>query len=157
MDAPGPANKDSSSSPSSSPHLTVSKSPVAGTKRSPSPAPHHVHLSHSSDPAYEAQPTATKKKRLFTRELRYMMHGFGDDPNPYSETVDLLEDLVIEFITETTTKAMEVGKSRGKVHVEDIIFLIRKDAKKYSRVKDLLMMNEELKKARKAFDETAEL
>ena len=80
------------------------------------------------------------------------MHGFGDDPNPYTETVDLVEDLVIEFITEMTLKAMDVGKS-GKVHVNDIVFLIRKDPKKYARVKDLLMMNEELKRARKAFDE----
>ena len=51
-----------------------------------------------------------------------------------------------------TLKAMDVGK-KGKVHVEDIIFLIRKDPKKHARVKDLLMMNEELKKARKAFDD----
>lgn len=29
-----------------------------------------------------------------------MMYGFGDDQNPYTESVDLLEDLVIEFITE---------------------------------------------------------
>ena len=47
---------------------------------------------------------------------------------------------------------MEVGRS-GRISVEDIIFLIRKDAKKYSRVKELLVMNEELRKARKAFDE----
>ena len=97
--------------------------------------------------------TSAKRKRLFHRELRFMMHGFGDDPNPYSETVDLVEDLVMDFVTEMTMKAMEVGKS-GKVHVNDIIFLIRKDPKKYRRVKELLMMNEELKKARKAFEET---
>ena len=30
-----------------------------------------------------------------------MMFGFGDDQNPYTESVDLLEDLVIEYITET--------------------------------------------------------
>ena len=29
-----------------------------------------------------------------------MMFGFGDDQNPYTESVDLLEDLVIEYITE---------------------------------------------------------
>ena len=28
------------------------------------------------------------------------MYGFGDDQNPYSESVDLLEDLVHEYITE---------------------------------------------------------
>ena len=63
-----------------------------------------------------------------------------------------MEDLAVDFITEMTLKAMDVGK-KGKVHVEDIIFLIRKDPKKHARVKDLLMMNEELKKARKAFDD----
>lgn len=110
-----------------------------------------------------------------------MMYGFGDDQNPYTESVDFLEDLVIEFIIETTHRsvmkmirieysicctsgkknshakiyffrAMEVGRT-GRVQVEDIIFLVRKDPRKYARVKDLLTMNEELKKARKAFDE----
>ena len=81
-----------------------------------------------------------------------MMHGFGDDPNPYTETVDLVEDLVVEFITEMTVRAMEVGKS-GKVHVNDIMFVLRRDHKKYARVNELLRMNEELKKARKAFDD----
>lgn len=32
--------------------------------------------------------------------VRCMMYGFGDDQNPYSESVDMLEDLVVEYITE---------------------------------------------------------
>ncbi|CAD6215693.1 GSCOCG00000505001-RA-CDS [Cotesia congregata] len=92
------------------------------------------------------------RKRLFSKELRCMMYGFGDDQNPYTESVDLLEDLVIEYVTETTQRAMEIGRT-GRVQVEDIVFLVRKDQRKYARVKDLLTMNEELKKARKAFDE----
>lgn len=32
--------------------------------------------------------------------VRCMMYGFGDDQNPYTESVDLLEDLVIEYISE---------------------------------------------------------
>jgi len=28
------------------------------------------------------------------------MYGFGDDQNPYSESVDLLEDLVIDYVNE---------------------------------------------------------
>jgi transcription initiation factor TFIID subunit 13 len=81
-----------------------------------------------------------------------MMYGFGDDQNPYTESVDMLEDLVIFYITEVICKALDVGKS-GRIQVEDIMYLARKDAKKFARVKDLLSMNEELKKARKAFDE----
>lgn len=93
---------------------------------------------------------------MFTRELKYMMHGFGDDANPFEETVELVEDLVVDFITETTQKAMDVGKG-GKVHVNDIMFLIRRDSRKYARVRDLLMMNEELKKARRAFEQDADI
>ncbi|RWS20672.1 transcription initiation factor IID subunit-like protein [Leptotrombidium deliense] len=96
--------------------------------------------------------TGDKRKRLFSKELRCMMYGFGDDENPYTESVDLLEDMVIQYIIETTYKAMEVGR-QGRVQVEDVMYLMRKDGKKYARVKDLLLMNEELKKARKAFDE----
>jgi len=44
------------------------------------------------------------RKRMFSKELRCMMYGFGDDQNPYTETVDIIEDLVIEFITEMTHK-----------------------------------------------------
>lgn len=47
---------------------------------------------------------------------------------------------------------MDIGKN-GRVQVEDILYLVRKDKRKYARVKELLNMNEELKKARKAFDE----
>jgi hypothetical protein len=48
--------------------------------------------------------TLSGRKRLFSKELRCMMYGFGDDQNPYTESVDLLEDLVIEFITEMVLK-----------------------------------------------------
>lgn len=88
----------------------------------------------------------------FSFTVRCMMYGFGDDQNPYTESVDLLEDLVIQYIAEITYRSMEVGK-QGRVTVEDILFLTRKDPRKYTRVKELLLMNEELKKARRAFDE----
>ena len=94
-----------------------------------------------------------KRKKIFTKELRCMMYGFGDDENSYVETVDIMEDLVVDYILETCKQAMDIGRA-GKVTVEDLIFLVRKDPKKYSRVKELLLMNEELRKARKAFDDT---
>jgi len=92
------------------------------------------------------------RRRMFMKELRCTLYGYGDDPNPYTETVEFLDDLVLEFITDMTQKGMEIGRS-GRVQVEDIIFLVRKQPKMYARVRDLLTMNEELKKARKAFDE----
>lgn len=89
--------------------------------------------------------------KFYGKELRCMMYGFGDDRNPYTESVELLEDLVLKYINETTRKAMDVGRT-GKIAVDDIMYLIRKDRRKCARVKELLLMNEELKKSRKAFD-----
>jgi transcription initiation factor TFIID subunit 13 len=47
---------------------------------------------------------------------------------------------------------MELNR-QNRVTIEDLMYLLRRDARKYARAKDLLLMNEELKKARKAFDE----
>ena len=33
-----------------------------------------------------------------------MMYGFGDDQAPFTESVDLLEDLVVEYISEMVSR-----------------------------------------------------
>ncbi|CAK9213528.1 hypothetical protein BDL97_18G098500 [Sphagnum fallax] len=100
-----------------------------------------------------ADTSSLKRKRgLFSKDLRLMMYGFGDDPDPMQETVLLMEDILIDYITDTVHKAQDVASRRGKLTTEDIMFLVRKDARKFARVKELLAMNEELKRARKAFE-----
>ena len=47
---------------------------------------------------------------------------------------------------------MQTASKRGKLQTEDLIFLIRKDRKKYARAKELLGMYDELKRAKKAFE-----
>jgi len=79
------------------------------------------------------------------------MYGFGDDKNPYTESVEVLEELALKYIKETTRKAIDIKKT-NKITVDDIMYLIRKDKRKCDRVKELLVMNEELKRSRKAFD-----
>lgn len=94
------------------------------------------------------------RKQLFAKEIRNMMYGFGDDLHPHPESISLLEDLVIQYITDMTLKAAEIGSNKqGRIVVNDILYLLRHDPRKYARVKELLSMNEELKRARKAFDE----
>lgn len=43
--------------------------------------------------------------------VRCMLYGFGDDEQPYAETVDLLEDLVIEYISETVSEQYPDNKN----------------------------------------------
>ncbi len=50
-------------------------------------------------------------------------------------------------------QASKVSKLHGgKLRTDDLLFVLRKDPKKHARVEELLFMNEELKRARKAFE-----
>ncbi|KAG4995802.1 hypothetical protein JHK84_026858 [Glycine max] len=53
-------------------------------------------------------------------------------------------------------KAQDIGSQRGKLSVEDFLYLIRKDSPKLNRCTELLSMNEELKQARKVFESDEE-
>uniref|UniRef100_A0A5B7BKD1 Transcription initiation factor TFIID subunit 13 n=1 Tax=Davidia involucrata TaxID=16924 RepID=A0A5B7BKD1_DAVIN len=102
-----------------------------------------------------SQPSETSFKRkrgVFQKDLQHMMYGFGDDANPLPETVALVEDIVLEYVTDMVNKAQDTASKRGKLLTEDFLFLIRKDLPKLNRCTELLSMNEELKQARKAFE-----
>ncbi|GMT15630.1 hypothetical protein PFISCL1PPCAC_6927, partial [Pristionchus fissidentatus] len=91
-------------------------------------------------------------KGVFRKELAKMMYGSGDDKEPYDKTLEMLESIVLDYIKEMCERAKAVGKP-DKLQLEDIHYLIRRDAKKFARVKDLLTMSDELKKARKQFED----
>ncbi|KAL2323696.1 hypothetical protein Fmac_028075 [Flemingia macrophylla] len=116
-----------------------------------------------------SQPSETSSKRkrgVFQKEFQHMMYGFGDDPNvslkfypptsPLPESVSLMEDIVVEYVTELVHKAQDIGSQRGKLSVEDFLYLVRKDLPKLNRYTELLSMNEELKQARKVFESDEE-
>ncbi|KAJ0586349.1 putative transcription factor Hap3/NF-YB family [Helianthus annuus] len=71
--------------------------------------------------------------------------------SPLLETVALVEDIVVEYVTDMVHKAQDIASKRGKLLTEYFLFLIRKDLPKLNRCKELLLMNEELKYAREAF------
>ena len=80
------------------------------------------------------------------------MYGLGDEKNPYKDSVELVEQIVLKFVSDLVLKAQEVGSrgTGGKVAIEDIVFVLRKDRAKFARVRELLTVNDELKKAKKA-------
>lgn len=94
---------------------------------------------------------SSKRKGIFSKELRCMLYGFGDE-NPYAETVDMVEDLVLKFIGDISLRALNVG-AQDRISTEDLMFVLRKDPKKYSRLKELELAANELRFARRAFDE----
>ena len=83
-----------------------------------------------------------------------MMYGFGDAEEPLPETVNLVEELTIDYLSKFAAKAMEAANRRGRLQTEDLMYVIRHDEKKLARCHELLDMNEQLKEARKNFDTT---
>ncbi|KAK9139211.1 hypothetical protein Scep_008892 [Stephania cephalantha] len=145
-------------------------------------------------PSQPSDVSLKRKRGMFQKDLQHMMYGFGDDPNvgfgscsvvnlvkflfnlvevlgPLPESVALVEDIVVEYVTDMVHKAQEIACKRGKLLTEDFLYLIRKsgcifrritdclalqDYPKLHRCTELLSMNEELKQARKVFDENEE-
>ncbi|KAI8344482.1 transcription initiation factor IID, 18kD subunit-domain-containing protein [Chlamydoabsidia padenii] len=95
----------------------------------------------------------TVRKGMFAKDLKLLMYGFGDSPNPSADSIALMDDLVIDYITEMCQKVSKVSESRGKLRVEDFKFVLRKDPKKLARVEELLYMNEDIRRAKQLFDE----
>mmetsp|Transcript_10710 Transcript_10710/g.37184 ORF Transcript_10710/g.37184 Transcript_10710/m.37184 type:complete len:127 (+) Transcript_10710:311-691(+) len=97
--------------------------------------------------------TSKRSPGAFTRELFPMMYGFGDVSQPSYDTVRFVERLSVEYVSLLLDRAAETRKGTcTRVQTEDLVSDLRKDMHKQARVKQLLVMNEELKAAKKSFD-----
>ncbi|KAI8613602.1 transcription initiation factor IID, 18kD subunit-domain-containing protein [Chytriomyces sp. MP71] len=77
----------------------------------------------------------------YRAEIAQMMFVFGDTAEPSDETVALVEDLTRAQISELIIQAVAQAHKRGPkvpLTAEDLIFLIRNDAKKVNRLKQYL-------------------
>ncbi|KAJ7866380.1 transcription initiation factor IID, 18kD subunit-domain-containing protein [Mycena olivaceomarginata] len=90
----------------------------------------------------------------YTKELKNLMYGFGDDRNPANDTVNVMEEILIEYITDVcqTTGAQT---KRVRLSIEDLRRALSRppDAKKLARMEELLFMQEDIKRARAQFSE----
>ncbi|KAI9145500.1 transcription initiation factor IID, 18kDa subunit [Paraphysoderma sedebokerense] len=92
---------------------------------------------------------------LFT--VKKMMYGFGDVINPDADSVECMEDLLMEFITEMCLEASKVSAPRVRVKTEDFLFVLRHDEKKLARAEELLIMAKDIARARKLIAEGTEV
>jgi transcription initiation factor TFIID subunit 13 len=103
--------------------------------------------------------TAGRRKfaRRFQKDLPQMLYGFGDVRTPLPQTVQLMEDLVVDYVTQVLRKASAAaearqratrGSSTSRIKEADLLFVLRKDRKRLHRVLELLEVFEEQKQAR---------
>ena len=97
-----------------------------------------------------------KYSRRFQRDLPSMLYGFGDVRTPLPQTVQVTEDLVVDYVTQILRKASAAAEERvrstrggsSRIKECDLLFVLRKDRKRLSRVLELLEAFEEQKQAR---------
>ncbi|KAI0703618.1 transcription initiation factor IID, 18kD subunit-domain-containing protein [Cytidiella melzeri] len=95
------------------------------------------------------------QRGLFTKELRNLMYGFGDDRNPANDSVNVMEEMLVEYIVDVCQTALGPGR-KSRLSIEDLRRALSRpaDAKKLARMEELLFMQEDIKRARSQFEES---
>lgn len=93
-----------------------------------------------------------KRKMTFLKEIAEMMYGCGDVNTPRHDTAEVIQEYLVGYIKSILIKTHNMAKIKGKTKTDDLMYFLKKDRKKYGRVKELLATNEELKNARNTFD-----
>lgn len=92
-------------------------------------------------------------KGMFVKDLKPMLYGFGDSSTPLSQTVEVVEDVMLEYVSTMMHKALDLAGPYAKLTEQDLLYLVRKDPRKYSRARELMKLQMDLNQARKAFDD----
>ena len=83
------------------------------------------------------------------QDIEEMLFGFGDQWPPNTKTVDAVEVLVTEYITDLAQRALVVADQKGGLDKSCFQFLVRTDERKFLRIKRLMEANEEIKDAKR--------
>ena len=104
--------------------------------------------------------------------VKNLMYGFGDDRNPANDTVGVMEEILIEYITDVvgffplSNFLQDLNKEqcqsaagptrKSRLSVDDLRRVLSRpaDAKKLARMEELLFMQEDIKRARAQFEES---
>lgn len=81
-----------------------------------------------------------------------MMFSFGDVEDPLPESVDLMESICVEYISEVTKIIASVAGAR--IAEKDILFAVRKNKKQQNRARELMIKQVIIDKARKQMEES---
>ena len=89
-------------------------------------------------------------QRLFTSDIARMMYGSGDDKNPLGESIQLMETMVLDYITKLCIQAKMLSDSNDRqVSHHDFMFLSRKDPSRRQKLLKQLDFYDEINGLRK--------
>ncbi|MEN2500167.1 MAG: Transcription initiation factor TFIID subunit 13 [Marteilia pararefringens] len=80
------------------------------------------------------------------------MYSYGDSINPNKQSIEYLEKIVKHYLTSITLQSMDIAKKR-KIQMSSLMAVIKHSMLRYNRASELLDRNQDLKRARKYFDD----
>lgn len=81
-----------------------------------------------------------------------MMYSFGDDKNSLPESVELMESICVEYISEVTKIAASLAGAR--ITERELLFALRKNKKQQNRARELMIKHVEFEKIKKSAKES---
>ncbi|KAJ3374758.1 Transcription initiation factor TFIID subunit 13 [Allomyces arbusculus] len=91
---------------------------------------------------------AGKHKGVFTNELKEMLWTHGDPGDPDPATLDLLEDIALEFMVDLSVQAHRLSANKSRLRLDDLRFLLRHDPIHLGRLEEILTKDEQLRRAK---------
>ena len=82
----------------------------------------------------------------FQDEIRALMYAFGDDMNPDEESVELMEEYLIEYVSNLVNRVHKRSQLAGfhSMQVGDLIHYLKENETIYYRVPLILEMNKKV-------------
>lgn len=110
-------------------------------------------IEHISEVSRSSGASKTSRKRRQSAYQMYdnieeMMYGFGDKWEPNSDSVELVERIVANYVRNLCQRAKDVADVTGTLDKECFVYAVRKDRQKFTRIYTLLKAYDEIKKVK---------
>lgn len=112
-------------------------------------------MSYTNNNVPTLNPKRKKKQRLFTKDIEQLLYSLGDSSYGYEPTVNALEEVLIEFLTDLCHNTSIYAKAHGrnKVKMDDFPFALRNDPLKLARIEYIIKQSQRIEKVKKMFDD----
>ncbi|EMG45892.1 TAF13 Transcription initiation factor TFIID subunit 13 [Candida maltosa Xu316] len=96
-----------------------------------------------------------KRQKLFAKDIENLLYAMGDRPVSTDATVNALEDVLVEYISQLSYSMVNFAKSqnRTRVKLNDLAFSLRNDPLKLARFRYILEQSYKIEKAKRMFDD----
>ncbi|KAI9031208.1 hypothetical protein DFJ74DRAFT_602327 [Hyaloraphidium curvatum] len=87
-----------------------------------------------------------------TPQMLQLLFALGDD-RPYADTAAALEAILLDYVSNLSAATARNAQRRGgRVRLDDVLSVLKRDPPKYARASELLVKVKEIDQARKTVD-----